>query len=108
MTHDGVAQDRSVRPQPRWAARVASWFTVLAVVSFGVAAWQVGIWANHWYIAERVYYPWVDEAAKEGPYWDIAKLLESGNEALLNGFVCLAVAALAVAVAVLARRLAKR
>ncbi|MFF2452266.1 hypothetical protein [Isoptericola sp. NPDC058082] len=101
-TADGAAHRRGTL-----AGRTASWCAVVATLAFAVGAWQVGIWANHWYIAERVYYPTVDEAAKEGPYWDIARLLYSGNQAMLTGLVCLAVAGLAAALAVLARRRAR-
>ena len=84
--------------------RTYSWSVVIAIMSFIVGAWQIGIWANHWYIAEHFYYSQVDEAAKQGPYWDVTQLLRSGNEALLNGFIWLGIAALSVLVAVLLKR----
>lgn len=88
----------------RRVERVLTWSIVGAAVSVVVAGWKIGVWANHWYIAEKVYVPHVDEAAKTGPYWDIAQLLSSGNEALLAGFVWLGVAVVCAVVASAARR----
>ena len=93
-----------VQAAGRRYGRLYRWSIVIAVVSFIVGVWQVGIWANHWYIAERFFYVDVDEAAKQGPYWDITQLLRSGNEALRDGFIWLGIAALSVLVAVLLRR----
>ena len=98
----------ATRATSRWFECIYSWSVGLAVGSFVVGAWKVGIWANHWYIAERVFYPDVDEAAKQGSYWDITQLLRSGNEALRDGFIWLGVAALWVVVAVVLRRRRRR
>ena len=89
-----------------WSRRVAAWALVAAVVLAGLGAYKVGVWANHWYVAERFFYgPDVDPAhPKEGPFWDIATLLRSGNEALLDGFVRLGEAAVLAVVAVALRR----
>ena len=93
------------REMGRWAGRVFSWSFGLACLSLMLGGVNIVIWANHWYVAEQVFYPEVDEAAKQGPYWDIAQMLRSGNEALLDGFVWLGVSALfAVVAAVLGRR----
>lgn len=108
MDHVFEVPARPTRATRRWLDRTYSWSVGLAAVSLVVGAWKVGIWVNHWYIAERVFYPNVDEAAKQGPYWDIAQLLRSGNEALRDGFIWLGVAALCVGVAVALRRRRRR
>ena len=88
----------------RWVERVLTWSIVGVAVGVVLAGWKIGVWANHWYIAEQVYVPHVDEAAKTGPYWDITQLLRSGNEALLAGFGWLGVALVCGVVASVARR----
>ncbi|GIG19733.1 hypothetical protein Cch01nite_04570 [Cellulomonas chitinilytica] len=87
-----------------WSGRVAAWAVVAAVVLGALGVWKVGVWANHWYIAER-FYADVDPAhPKDGPYWDIATVLRSGNEALVDGAVRLGEAVVLVVVAVVLRR----
>ncbi|QHT57812.1 hypothetical protein GXP71_18175 [Cellulomonas sp. H30R-01] len=68
-------------------------------------AWLVAEWANHWYVAERFYAVHLDPSDPGDPtYSDIARLLGSGNEALVTGVVLLVVAAGLVAAARLLRR----
>ncbi|WP_407343575.1 hypothetical protein [Pengzhenrongella phosphoraccumulans] len=89
----------------RWARRTISWSLGIGLFTVLLGAWKVGVWANHWYIAEHFYYVDVNEAAKTGPYWDITQLLRSGNESLLEGFVYLGIAAICFGLfAVLSRR----
>lgn len=81
---------------------------IVALFTFAFGAWNVRVWANHWYIAEHFYYPDVDEAAKVGPYGEIAQRLRSGNEALRDGFVLLAATLVLVGLAIVLRRFARR
>ncbi|NTW40490.1 MAG: hypothetical protein HGA44_11495 [Cellulomonadaceae bacterium] len=105
MEHVVEVCEKPARATGRWTGRIFSWSFGLACLSLMLGGVNIVIWANHWYVAEQVFYPEVDEAAKQGPYWDIAQLLRSGNEALLEGFTWLGVAALCGTVAlVLGRR----
>lgn len=101
MTQGVVAQDRVSRVG--WTGGVLSWLVAGAAFSFVAGVVKVGIWVNHWYVAER-FYDDVNEATKEGPYWNITQLLRSGNEALLNGLSWLGIAILCVLVAAVVRR----
>ncbi|ROS31407.1 hypothetical protein [Cellulomonas sp. PhB150] len=87
----------------RGLRRAISWVGTLAVIAVLVGAWQVGIWVNHWYMAERFANGATDAT------WTIAELLRSGNEALVHGFCWLGVsAALAVVAGALVRRARSR
>jgi hypothetical protein len=92
---EGLSMTMDVEAQrTRGTGRAASRWTTLAVVLFVVGAWQVGIWANHWYVAERFYEPGVDTTL----------LLRSGNEAMVTGLVWFAVALVCALISVALRR----
>lgn len=87
-----------VRPR---LGRTFAWTVRFAVLFVGLGAWKVGVWANHWYIAHMFYADHGDDA---DIYQAMATLLMSGNDALLDGLVWLAAAAVCVVAAVLIRR----
>jgi len=88
-------------------ARVARWCVTAAVVLIAIGVWNVGVWVNHWYIAENFFRPYGDyAAAKSGPTWDMWVLLQTGNVALVQGVVSLLVASALVIAGVLLRRTA--
>jgi hypothetical protein len=88
-----------------WRRVLAGWAVVGAVLAAVRGAWLVAEWANHWYVAERFYAVHLDPSDPGDPtYSDIARLLGSGNEALVTGVVLLVVAAGLVAAARLLRR----
>lgn len=97
--HDLVARSGATGRGQRWLARGA-W------AAFALAAWQVGIWINHWYVAERFL-----SARGGGPdggdWWAAADLMSSGNRALVAGVCWLGVMAVFIAVATIARRRSK-
>jgi hypothetical protein len=102
---DDEAPGNGTSDHLRWAGRIIRWAVLAAVVLAGIGAVKIGVWANHWYVAEHFFYPDVDPAHPEGgPYRDIAKLLRSGNEALVDGVVRLGEAAVLVIVAVVLHR----
>jgi hypothetical protein len=83
----------------RGSQRAISCAGTAVVIAFLVGAWRVGIWVNHWYLAERFANEEFDAS------WTVADLLRSGNEALVNGFCWLGAA---VALGVVTRALVRR
>lgn len=89
----------------RWRRVLAGWVVVGAVLAAVRGVWLVAEWANHWYVAERFYAVHVDRSnPADADYSDIARLLESGNQALVTGIVLLAAAGGLVVAARLLRR----
>lgn len=78
----------SVELQRTGDSRGASRWTTLAVVLVVGGAWQVGIWANHWYIGERFYAGGVDATP----------LFRSANQAMVTGLVCFGLATVCILV----------
>ncbi|MDC7120480.1 hypothetical protein OMK64_02910 [Cellulomonas fimi] len=89
----------------RWRRVLTGWAVAGAVLAAVRGVWLVAEWANHWYVAERFYAVHLDPSdPADAGYSDIARLLESGNEALVTGVVLLVVAGGLVVAARLLRR----
>jgi Zn-dependent alcohol dehydrogenase len=80
------------------------WLGLAAFTAFGVAAWKVGVWVNHWSMAERFLHARAGGGPEGGDWWAAADLMSSGNHELVVGLGWLGVTAVLVAGAVVARR----
>jgi hypothetical protein len=87
--HEPAQHDLTTRDGT--TGRAQRWLWLGALTTFAVAAWKVGVWVNHWYVAERF-------LSKR------ADLLSSGNRALVAGLCWLGVMTAFVAGAIIARR----
>lgn len=87
--------------------RAQRWLSIGALTAFAVAAWNVGIWINHWYVAERFLNSRAGGGPDGGDWWAAADLMSSGNRALVTGLCWLGVMAAFIAGATIARRRSK-
>ena len=95
------------QPEPAPAARPARpqhTRRISALTAFAIAAWNVGIWVNHWYVAERFLNSQAGGGPEGGDWWAAADLMSSGNRALVTGLCWLGVMASFIAVSTIARR----